>query len=545
LPAIEATVHVPATGPVHPGVGGIDPVLAVTAHAIIAIQRTILAIQDDASWQPGRIRAAAGALANCLKALGQGHRVMAGLEASLAAAMAAGHGAPIVLWLDSLVESTTPIKALDPPAMARQCTASAPIPEPLADLPPSPLEEEVKFARRAEDAQPGSKSLKVDQAKVDRLMNLIGEMVVSKNALPYLANRAESVFGVRELSREIKAQYSVINRIAEEMQDAIMQVRMMPVSFVFQRFPRLVRDTSRKLGKEVNLVLIGEDTQADKNIIEALGDPLVHILRNSLDHGFETPDQRLAAGKPATGTLTLRASQESDQVVIVVEDDGKGIDPGVIKRKAYEKGVIDEATLERISDRDAINLIFAPGLSTLDVVSDLSGRGVGMDVVRTAVEKVNGTLHLDSDLGQGTRITLSLPLSMAVTNVMIVETDGQTFGLPMQSVIETVRVPRSRIMGIKNTQATVLRGRIMALKSLNEKLGIGAAPIANAEGELAVLVVRVGKEQVGLIVDQFHETMDVILKPMAGVLGGLPAYAGSALMGDGSVLMILNVMEIL
>jgi len=546
LPAIEATAHpAPATGPVLPGVGGIDPVLAVTAHAIIAIQRTILAIQDDASWQPGRIRAAAGALANCLKALGQGHLVMEGLEASLAAAMAVGHGEPIVLWLDGLVESTTPIKALDPPAMARQCTASAPIPKPPAELPPPQLEEEVKFARRAEDAQTGSKSLKVDQAKVDRLMNLIGEMVVSKNALPYLANRAESVFGVRELSREIKAQYSVINRIAEEMQDAIMQVRMMPVSFVFQRFPRLVRDTSRKLGKEVNLVLIGEDTQADKNIIEALGDPLVHILRNSLDHGFETPDQRLAAGKPATGTLTLRASQESDQVVIVVEDDGKGIDPGVIKRKAYEKGVIDEATLECISDRDAINLIFAPGFSTMDVVSDLSGRGVGMDVVRTAVEKVNGTLHLDSDLGQGTRITLSLPLSMAVTNVMIVETDGQTFGLPMQSVIETVRVPRSRIMGIKNTQATVLRGRIMALKSLNEKLSIAAAPIANAEGELAILVVRVGQEQVGLIVDQFHETMDVILKPMAGVLGGLPAYAGSALMGDGSVLMILNVMEIL
>jgi two-component system chemotaxis sensor kinase CheA len=380
---------------------------------------------------------------------------------------------------------------------------------------------------------------------VDRLMNLIGEMVVSKNALPYLANRAESVYGVRELSREIKAQYSVINRIAEEMQDAIMQVRMMPVSFVFQRFPRLVRDISRKLGKEVNLVLIGEDTQADKNIIEALGDPLVHILRNSLDHGFETPDQRRASGKPGAGTLTLRASQESDQVIIVVEDDGRGIDPGVIKRKAYEKGVIDEATLERISDQDAINLIFAPGLSTQEVISDLSGRGVGMDVVRTAVEKVNGSLRLDSELGKGTRISIALPLSMAVTNVMIVETDGQIFGLPMQSVIETVRVPRARIMGIKNTQATVLRGRIVALKSLNEKLGIAAAPIANSEGELAVLVVRVGNEQVGLIVDQFHETMDVILKPMAGFLGGLSTYAGSALMGDGSVLMILNVMELL
>ena len=524
-----------AGAPYEPPTAVCDPAVAVTAHAIIAIQRTILAIDDGSPWQRGRIQAAAATLSLCLKALGH---LEGGLEASLAAALAAGLGAPVVSWLDGLIGQAAPAKRLPAPPVEI-------LPEPPAEVPAPPGEGEVKFGRRAEDAQAGPKSLKVDQAKVDRLMNLIGEMIVSKNALPYLAGRAESVFGVRELSREIKAQYSVINRIAEEMQDAIMQVRMMPVSFVFQRFPRLVRDTSRKLGKEVNLVLIGEDTQADKNIIEALGDPLVHIVRNSLDHGFESPEIRLAAGKPAAGTLTLRASQESDRVVIEVEDDGKGIDPLVIKRKAYEKGVIDEATLERISDHDAINLIFAPGLSTADVVSDLSGRGVGMDVVRTAVEKVNGSLHLDSALGKGTRLSLSLPLSMAVTNVMIVETDGQTFGLPMQSVIETVRVPRSRVMHIKNTKATVLRGRIVALKSLNEKLGIAASPIANADGELAVLVVRAGNEQVGLIVDQFHETEDVILKPMTGVLGGLPAYAGSALMGDGSVLMILNVMEIL
>jgi len=514
---------------------GCDPATAVTAHATIAIQRTILAIDDGSPWQRGRIQAAAATLSLCLKALGHQE---GGMGTALTAALAAGQGAPVITWLDGLISSAPPTKQLPAPPLEL-------LPVPLAEVPVPPVEGEVKFGRRAEDAQTGPKSLKVDQAKVDRLMNLIGEMVVSKNALPYLAGRAESVFGVRELSREIKAQYSVINRIAEEMQDAIMQVRMMPVSFVFQRFPRLVRDTSRKLGKEVNLVLVGEDTQADKNIIEALGDPLVHIVRNSLDHGFESPETRLAAGKPAAGTLTLRASQESDRVVIEVEDDGKGIDPLVIKRKAYEKGVIDEATLERISDHDAINLIFAPGLSTTDVVSDLSGRGVGMDVVRTAVEKVNGSLRLDSEQGKGTRLTLSLPLSMAVTNVMIIEADGQTFGLPMQSVIETVRVPRSRVMHIKNTQATVLRGRIVALKSLNEKLGIAAAPLANADGELAVLVVRAGHEQVGLIVDQFHETADVILKPMSGVLSGLPAYVGSALMGDGSVLMILNVMEIL
>jgi two-component system chemotaxis sensor kinase CheA len=350
---------------------------------------------------------------------------------------------------------------------------------------------------------------------------------------------------VRDLSREIKAQYAVINRIAEEMQDAIMQVRMMPVSFVFQRFPRLVRDTSRKLGKEVNLVLEGEETEADKNIIESLGDPLVHIVRNSLDHGFELPEVRRAAGKPSAGTLTIRASQESDRVVIEISDDGKGIDPTVIKQKAYEKGLIDEAALERLSDQEAVNLVFASGFSTMEVVSDLSGRGVGMDVVRTAVEKVNGTVVLESEKGKGTRLRLSLPLSMAVTNVMIVESDGQTFGMPMDSVVETVRVPRSAIRTIKKNLATVLRGRIVPLKSINTLLGLDVPPKANAEDELAVLVVRVGDESVGLMVDDFRETVDIILKPMAGVLAGLSAYSGSALMGDGSVLMVLNVKEIL
>jgi len=498
----------------------LDPALALTIHVTVAIQRTILALEDGSAWQTGRIRAAAATLARCLEALDR-REALPGLEAALAEAVKGGQGAVIIRWLDGLLAPDEP---------------SRPVPVPLD-------EGDVKFGRRAEDVQAGSKSLKVDQAKVDRLMDLIGEMVVSKNALPYLAGRAETVFGVRELSREIKAQYAIINRIAEEMQDAIMQVRMMPVSFVFQRFPRLVRDTSRRLGKDVQLVLAGEETQADKNIIEALGDPLVHIVRNSLDHGFELPEVRRAAGKPAQGTLSIRATQESDRVVIEVEDDGKGIDPVVIKRKAYEKGVIDEAALERMSDQEAINLIFAPGLSTMEVVSDLSGRGVGMDVVRSAVEKVNGSLRLDSEPGKGTRITLSLPLSMAVTKVMIVESDGQSFGVPMQNVLETVRVPRDRIMGIKNTRAIVLRGRIVALKALNEKLGLQAAPAPNTDGELAVLVVRAGHESVGLLVDQFHEAVDVILKPMTGVLGGMPAYAGSALMGDGSVLMILNVME--
>lgn len=507
------------------------------AYATLATQRGILALTDDSPWKPGRILAAAATISACLKYLGN-QEAQAELEAMLAAAP--GDATALISWLDGLLNVDA--AALSPPPEEPSPATVAP------ELPASSAapvaEAEIKFGRRAEDAPGSPKSLKVDQAKIDRLMNLIGEMVVSKNALPYLAGRAETVFGVRELSREIKAQYAVINRIAEEMQDAIMQVRMMPVSFVFQRFPRLVRDISHKLGKEVNLALAGEETEADKNIIEALGDPLVHIVRNSLDHGFELPAARRAAGKPVTGLLTLRARQESDRVLIEIEDDGKGIDPAVIKRKAYEQGLIDEPTLERISDQEALHLIFAPGLSTAAVVSDLSGRGVGMDVVRTAVEKVNGSIHLESELGKGTRIGLSVPLSMAVTNVIVIESDGQVFGIPMDNVIETVRVPAARIRTIKKNLVTVLRGRIVALKSLNGLLGLSAAPIANDDGEFAVLVVRHGEESVGLLVDQFHETVDIILKPMVGVLGGLSAYAGSALMGDGSVLMVLNIKEV-
>jgi two-component system chemotaxis sensor kinase CheA len=257
------------------------------------------------------------------------------------------------------------------------------------------------------------------------------------------------------------------------------------------------------------------------------------------------PEVRRAAGKPPVGTLRISARQESDRVIIEIRDDGKGIDPAVIKRKAYEKGLIDEAQLDRISDAEAVNLVFAPGFSTVEVISDLSGRGVGMDVVRTAVERINGSVALDSVVGQGTCLRLALPLSMAITNVMTIESDGQAFGVPMDVVVETVRVPRSAMRQIKQHLTTVLRGRVVPLKSLNGLLGLAAPPLANPNDELAVLVVRVGDDILGLLVDDFHATTDIILKPLAGVLGSLRAYAGSALMGDGSVLMVLNVKEIL
>jgi two-component system chemotaxis sensor kinase CheA len=392
---------------------------------------------------------------------------------------------------------------------------------------------------------PAQRVLKVGQDKIDRLMELIGEMVVAKNSLPYLAQRAEEHYKQRDLAREIKTQYAVINRIAEDMQHAIMQVRMLPVGTIFQRFGRLVRDISRKLGKDVALVIEGEDTEADKNVIEALADPLIHILRNSLDHGIELPAVRLAAGKPAQGTLRVSARQEADRVILDISDDGAGVDVDRVRAKVVERGLVPAQRAAAMTDHEAVQLIFMPGFSTAETISDLSGRGVGMDVVHSAVERINGTVDLSSVRGQGTRLRLALPLSMAVTNVMMIDSGGCRFGVPMDAIVETVRVHAQDIHRFKQAMTTVLRGRVVPLRPLNELLSIAAPALRNGDDEHAVLVVRVGSGTVGLLVDEFRGTSDIILKPLEGVLVGITGFAGTALMGDGSVLMILNPKELL
>ncbi len=429
------------------------------------------------------------------------------------------------------------------PAQATEAGTSAT--KGAAQAPDAPATGAVTAAGPAAGAEDnGHRILKVSQEKIDRLMDLIGEMVVAKNALPYLAARAESVHENRELAREIKAQYAVINRIAEDMQHAIMQVRMLPVGTVFQRFGRLVRDISRKLGKEVRLVMSGEDTEADKTVIEALAEPLVHILRNSLDHGIELPGVRQMAGKGPQGTIEVGARQEGDRVFIEIRDDGAGIDVARVKAKAVERGLLTPERAEALSDQEAQYLIFAPGFSTAETVTDLSGRGVGMDVVRSTIERINGSVTLHSEATRGTCITLSLPLSMAVTNVMVIETGQRRFGVPMDMIVETVRVHGEDIHTFKQARTAVLRGRIVPLRAMNDLLAMGEPQQLNEDGEHAVLVVRSGGEAVGLIVDNFHGTCDIILKPLEGVLAGITGFAGTALMGDGSVLLVLNPKEL-
>lgn len=508
---------------------------------ILTAQRQLLDVPvADAPWD-GRLASIYNTLRSLLR--NDVGNLLPSLEEAVKRSRSEASFGPLAFYLDDLLGEDCFDPQLQPSATPETSPLAPSSQQKPAEGPPN--DEEPAAVSSGDHGERGSRTLKVPQEKIDRLMDLIGEMVVAKNALPYLAAKAETVYGSRDLAREIKAQFAVINRIAEDMQDGIMQVRMLPMGHVFQRFPRLVRDVSRQLGKKVRLVLEGESAEADKHIVESLGDPLIHILRNSLDHGLEPPDVRRAAGKPEEGRILVRASQEGDRVSIEIEDDGRGIDPVLVKRKAFEKGLVDEARLDTLSDAEAIQFIFAPGFSTAETVSNLSGRGVGMDVVNSSLQKIGGNIRLTSEKGRGTRIVLTLPLSVSVSNVLMVTMDGQRYGIPMDMVVETVRVPREDIHVIKDRRVAVLRGRVVPLFGADQLLQLPQGPVTNGEDEFAVLVVRVDGAVVGLIVDGFAQTTDVILKPLEGPLGSLAGFLGSALLGDGSVLLVLDLKELM
>jgi len=506
-----------AAGLVAPAGLVLPPVVA----ALLREQIALLALEAPAEEFAGRAASAARTAGNALRHGGLADAAAA-IDAAGARALAAGTNALLSAAIGEFLDPAAPVEVARAEAQAA-APAAAPVAEAQEKLTP--------------------RTLRVDQEKIDSMMDLVGELVVAKNSLPFLARRAEQHFGLRELGREIKDQYGVIDRIAQELQGAIMAVRMMPVSQVFQRFPRLVRDLARKLGKQVDLIIEGEATEADKNVIETLFDPLLHMIRNSLDHGIETPEIRVASGKPETATVRLLARQESDQVVIEIIDDGRGIDPEIIKFKAYERGLIDQARLAAITDQEAIMLVFAAGFSTAEVLSDVSGRGVGMDVVRNVVEKAGGHITLSSVKGAGTTVRLNLPLSMAVSRVMTVSLGARMFGIPMDLIHETVKIPRGEIMRIKHSEAFVLRDRVVPLLQLGTLLDLGD-DLEPAE-ETAVLVVRVAGQTVGLGISAFGEGMEVILKPLEGLLAKIPGYAGTALLGDGRVLLVLDLKELI
>lgn len=535
-----------------------EPVLRVLNEQC----RTLDAVRS-AAWLAGSIGAAAKVASNALRFSGRGDDAERVLRAG-AAALDAGTAKPLVDAITGVLNPPppAPVRKPAPPKKTRRKAAAparapasareqAPVgaPQPAAPQPAAANGTAVAPGNGTA-AAPGnggthdggerpSTVLRVDQGRIDALMNLIGELVVAKNSLPFLARRAENVYGSREMAREIKEQHAVIDRIALELRNGIMQVRMLPVSTVFQRFPRLVRDLSRKLNKHVDLVIEGEDTQADKTVIENLFEPILHLVRNSLDHGIET--DRAAAGKPDAARLTLAASQDNDQVIIRIADDGRGIDPALMRDKAVEKGLMDRDAAQRLGDGEAMNLIFAAGFSTAAAVTDVSGRGVGMDAVRTAIEKAGGRVELTSIPGTGTTVSLHLPLSMAVTRVMTLEVSGRQFGIPMDEIAETVRIPRADVVAIKDKEAFLLRDRIIPLVHLDRVLDL---PPKTESEDIAVLVVRIDKQPVGLAIEAFGEGMEVIVKPLDGPLAGMPDYLGTALLGDGRVLLVMNLKEI-
>ncbi len=320
--------------------------------------------------------------------------------------------------------------------------------------------------------KPVSKTvIKVPQERLDKLMNLVGELVVTKNNFNLLARELSVEYNLPGLAKKVKEFGAGVSRIVDELQATIMSIRMVPVGQVFSRFPRLVRDLSRKLNKKVKLMITGEETELDKTIIEVLGEPLVHLVRNAMDHGLEPPEERARAGKPEEGTIWLRAYNKGQSVIIEIEDDGRGIDPQKIRAKALERGLITDEELERLDDHQILNLIFLPGFSTAEKVSDVSGRGVGMDVVRTAIEKIGGTVDLESRLGQGTKITLRLPLTLAISKGLEVEVGGGRYYIPLDYVVETVKAPREAIHWHRQQALVMIRESLLPMKDLAEALG--------------------------------------------------------------------------
>ena len=389
---------------------------------------------------------------------------------------------------------------------------------------------------RSKAANP--KWIKVEQAKIDQLLDLLGELAVAQNGL--LKRLDEN--HVQTLIAQVRERHGRMQAMLQDLQDLGLSLRMLPLSQVLQRLPRLTRDLAQQLGKQVRLKIEGEDTEADKRIVEILTEPLLHIVRNSIGHGIESVAERNAAGKLAEGLISVRAFHRGEQVVIEIQDDGKGMDAIAIKKKAIAQKLIKQELAEQLTSEALLRLVFLPGFSTADAVSEVAGRGVGMDVVKSVVESVGGQVAISSQVGKGTTITLSLPVDVALTKIMTVDVAGQLFGIPMAHVRHTLRSPRSALRRIKKKQAFAFREQILPLFHLRELL---ALPEAQAPAtEVAIVVVETPHGPLGLAVDDLAEPNNVVVKPMAGILRGLSQYAGNALLPDGSILLVLDMREV-
>ena len=451
-----------------------------------------------------------------------------------------------------------------PPPAAAAPPASPPPPpppsHPVASPPPSgaPGPQRVTPAASREEAQGGEaqgarvgesgeadQTIRVEISRLDSVMNLVGELVLGRNRLVKLSGDVDGVVDFEQRIKEVAEAISQLNRVTTDLQTAVIKTRMQPIKKVLGKFPRMVRDLSRKMGKSIRLELVGEETELDKSVIEEIGDPLVHIIRNSIDHGIELPDDRVSHGKDPEGVVRISAYQEGNSIVIEINDDGRGIDVEKVKRKAIERGIITEEDSRRMTDAEAVNIIFLPGFSTADKVTDVSGRGVGMDVVRTNISKINGSVEVTTQKGSGSTFTIRLPLTIAIIQALMVTIHPETYAIPLASVVETVKITEKDIKTISGSEVLNLRQQVLPLIRLRDEFKVPQEETGGAPAGSYVVVVQIGTKNLGLVVDRLPYQEEVVIKSMGPLLAGIRGLAGATITGDGKVVIILDVGEIL
>ena len=422
--------------------------------------------------------------------------------------------------------------------------ASAPVAKPAApSAPPPPPKKEAPAAakpaaRAASSAKPAAEtSVRVDTERLDEIMNLVGELVLVRNRLQTL----RATMGEGQVAQAI----TNLGMVTSDLQSSVMKTRMQPIKKVFGRFPRVVRDLSRQIKKEIKLEMFGEETDLDKNLVEALADPLVHLVRNAVDHGIELPDEREKKGKPREGTVTLAATQEGDHILLSIEDDGAGMDPEKLRSKVVEKGLMDEETAARLDDKECFNLIFMAGFSTKEEISDISGRGVGMDVVKTRITQLNGTLDIDSTLGKGSCLSIKVPLTLAILPTLMIALGERTFALPLSNVNEIFELETRKTNVVDGQLMVMVREKAVPLFYLSKWLLQPGESSQHGEGKGQVIIVQIGNRMVGLVTDQVVGQEEVVIKPLGALLQGLPGFAGSTITGDGGIALIIDAQSLL
>ena len=418
---------------------------------------------------------------------------------------------------------------------------AAPAPVPTAAKPAAAPKktEERKVPATSGGGNADEQTIRVEVKRLDHLMNLIGELVLGKNRLLKIYDDVEERYEGEKFLEELNQVVSSLSLVTTDIQLAVMKTRMLPIAKVFNKFPRMIRDLSRELNKQIDLEITGEETELDKSIVEQIGDPLVHMIRNSCDHGVEDGPTRLAAGKPEKGTIQLKAYNEGNHIVIEITDDGKGLDADMLKAKSIEKGIITEREADTMSDKEAFGLIFKPGFSTAAKVTNVSGRGVGMDVVKTNIEKLNGIIDIESEIGKGTTMKLKIPLTLAIMQSLLVGAQEEFFAIPLASVLETVRVPIDDIYTIDGKNVLRLRDEVLSLVKLSDIFGV--KQVFENSDQTYVVVIGVAESKLGIIVDNLVGQEEVVIKSMGDYLQNISGIAGATIRGDGRVTLIVDV----